>query len=228
MTVMNRRGLILMAGAALSLLSGCGGATQKAARFRVIHTSPDSGALAVRYNAEVAILSLGYKTASVYIDALSGGQIFHVVSAATPLAAPRFSKTLGLVPGDNTVVVLGGSGSLDLLALQDTTAPSPTSENALLRLIHAAHGLTNVDIYVTDPDTSLTSVAPTLSNVPFKSVSDYLELPGGNRRVRFTTAGSKVVRSDTNTISLTRGRVYTCLAVGGGEGPQETVTLLDQ
>jgi hypothetical protein len=193
----------------------------------VIHTSPDTGALAVRFNAEVAISSLAYKQGSPYLGMLTGGHLLHLVNAATPLGTPRVSRKLEFIPGSQTILVVNRSSDLDVLLFPDTNVPSTTADNTFVRLIHAAPGLSSVDIYVTATDTDLATATPIFTSIAYKTATPYLDVPGGNYRIRVTAAGSKTVVSDTNTLTLQKGRVYTSLTVGGGGAPLENTTVLD-
>lgn len=227
MIKVNRRALILMAGGALGLLMGCSGATQENARFRVIHAAPSTGALAVRFNVEVAVNSLAYKSASPYVNILSGGHTLHLVDAATPLGAPRVSRSLEFAGSDYTALIIGASSTLDVVLVPDDSVPSATAGNARLRVVHAASELTGVDVYVTDPAASISSVSPSLTNVAFKGASAYLDLPQGNYRVRVTLTGSKSVISDSGTTTLTKGHVYSSVTVGGFGVSLQNITLVD-
>lgn len=227
MNKVKRCSLILFMGSFLVLIAGCAGSSQDNARFRVVHTSPDTSALAVRFNVEVAINSLTYKSASSYVKMLSGGHTLHVVNAATPLGTPRISRNLEFRGGDQTALVVGGSANLDILLVPDSNAASTTPGNARLRLVHAASELAAVDVYVTDPAASLSTSSPNVTSLAFKGTSPYLEFPEGNYRVRVTPAGSKSVSSDSGTLSLTKGHVYSSVLVGGLGAPLQSVTLTD-
>ncbi len=92
--------------------------------------------------------------------------------------------------------------------------PEPTPEEpavpalpASVRVVHASPDAPAVDVYVNGN--------LTLSNVPFFTVSDYLEIPAGTYRIQVTPAGSApdaaVIDADVEVLP---GRAYTIAATG--------------
>jgi hypothetical protein len=76
---------------------------------------------------------------------------------------------------------------------------------AYLRVAHAAPKAPNVDIYINGKKT--------LSNVPYKAISDYNELPAGKYVVDVKVAGTRKNVIKENVV-LERGNFYTAVAHG--------------
>jgi LPXTG-motif cell wall-anchored protein len=111
-----------------------------------------------------------------------------------------------------------------LLALIATLALVPSAfaqaGNAKVRIIHASPDAPAVDVYVNG--------AKTLTNVPFFTASDYLDLPAGSYRVQVTPTGqpaSAAVIDATATIEA--GKAYTVAATGAVANIQPTIIVDD-
>ena len=70
---------------------------------------------------------------------------------------------------------------------------------------------------------------PTISNLGFKSVTDYLSVPAGSYEVFVTPTGTKTVAISTGTIALAAGQVRTAVALdaAGGGTPLTAILLAD-
>lgn len=89
------------------------------------------------------------------------------------------------------------------------TGGAGASDHARVRVIHASPDAPNVDVYAND--------ARVLADVPFKTASDYLEVPGGDYNFKVYAAGADPA-SDTAVIdadaTLETGKDYTVVALG--------------
>jgi hypothetical protein len=75
-----------------------------------------------------------------------------------------------------------------------------------LRVAHLSTDAPPVDVWVNG--------AVVLSNVPYKTVSGYLDLPAGEYRIQVTPVGAAAPVVIDATVPLTAGSVYTVAAVG--------------
>jgi hypothetical protein len=82
-------------------------------------------------------------------------------------------------------------------------------DTARLRVVHASPDAPAVDVYVDG------SLVDGLSNVPFFTVSGYLDIPAGEHRIQVTPAGAGLDQAviDAN-VPFTGGNGYTVAAVG--------------
>jgi hypothetical protein len=98
-----------------------------------------------------------------------------------------------------------------------------------VRVVHGAPSVGAVDVYVTEPSVDITTVTPTLTNVAFADVSNYLTLDEGTYRIRVTAIGGTDPALD-QTVTLSSGAVRTIIARDaptGGE-PVGAVVLDDR
>lgn len=79
---------------------------------------------------------------------------------------------------------------------------------AQVRVVHAAIGAPNVDVYV-DAGTT-----PVLTNIPFFTASEYLSVPSGSRSFRITQTGQTATLLQVGPINLEPGKAYTAVARG--------------
>src|SRR4028119_1899495 len=94
-----------------------------------------------------------------------------------------------------------------LMALGLTVPAGAQSGNARVRVIHASPDAPAVDVFV-DGTAALTNVA-------FRAISDYLEVPAGARNIQVapTGAGASAAVITANP-TLEAGKAYTVAAVG--------------
>jgi Domain of unknown function (DUF4397) len=94
----------------------------------------------------------------------------------------------------------------------DNTGPDDT--DARVRVVHASPDAPNVDVLVDD--------AVALSNVPYLAVSDYLEVPSGDRNLKVNAAGTATTVIDADA-DLAEGSDYTVIASGLAEAIEPIV-----
>ena len=101
--------------------------------------------------------------------------------------------------------LLLAASALTVACGDDDNNTGPDAANARVRVVHASPDAPNVDVLVDN--------AVTLSNVPYLGVSDYLEVPSGNRNLKVNAAGTATTVVDAD-VDLTDGSDYTVIASG--------------
>lgn len=198
------------------------------AQLRVVHASPDAPNVDVLVDNASVLTNVPYKTASSYLAVASGSRNLKV--RATGGATTVIDQNTTLAPSTfYTVLATGRVASIAPLVLTDDQT-APASGNVRVRLVHGSPTAGNVDIYVTAPTTDIAAATPTITNVAFRAVSNYLEVPAGTYRVRITPAGTKTVAIDVNNVALTAGQIRTAVAVDapGGGAPLGAILLADK
>jgi hypothetical protein len=100
-----------------------------------------------------------------------------------------------------------GGGTVDAAA--DVPATQDAGAGARVRVIHAAPGAPNVDIYAAG------ATAAAVSNVAYGSATAYLTLPAGNIAFDIRAAGQTGAPAFTTPqLTLAAGRSYTVIAAG--------------
>lgn len=94
-----------------------------------------------------------------------------------------------------------------LLALLMAPAAFAQSGTAKVRVVHASPDAPAVDVWVNG--------AKALTNVPFFTASDYLDLPGGSYDIQVVPTGATTpVVIDAKGVKIEAGKAYTIAAVG--------------
>jgi hypothetical protein len=198
------------------------------AQVRVVHAAADAPNVDVLVDGSAVLTNVPFKGASNYLSVPAGTRNLQVRAAGTSTVVIDADATAA--QGESyTVIATGPVAAIAPLVLEDDLT-TPAAGNIKLRLVHASPTAGPVDIYVTAPGADLTTVTPTLANVPFRAASDYLEVPAGTYRVRITPAGSKTVAIDVDGVTLTSGQIRTAVAVDapGGGAPLGAILLADR
>ena len=206
--------------------AGCGDDAHRS-RLRVVHASPDAPNVDVLVDGKTVVTNAPYETASAYLTVGSGTR--HVEVRATGGTSDVIDAKPSFTPNAfYTILAVNTLANIEPLVLTDDNAAPPTGQ-IKLRLVHAAPSAGPVDIYVEAPGTDITTVSPTLTNVPFKGVSDYLTVAAGSYEVFITPTGSKTVAIDSGALTLAAGQIRTAVALDklNGGTPLTAIVLSD-
>lgn len=204
-----RNFLQLMSAAVVSvLLAACGGGDDSAddrvdladPKLRLVHAVPLAPAVSLFRNGEAQaseVTGVPYKSASRYFDISSGAARWDVLTATTP-ALPVGSVDFEPSRGTKyTLIAVPDAGSLtDVVRISDPYDKDLLSDQARLRVFHAAFTVGSVDVYLTAPGESLAGRQPTFAGIGYQeaqpaSGSNSLDVDGGTYRLRVTTAGTQ-------------------------------------
>lgn len=197
-----------LAGATL-FATGCGdsGSTQ----LRVLHASPDAPNIDVLYDGTPLLTNAAYTDSSAYLKVKAGtrrievratGATVDVIDAKPDFSANRFY----------TVIAGNNLASITALVFLDDFS-SPASGQAKVRFIHAAPGISSVDIYVGAPGSG-TVGTPAVTNITYQGATGYLSFPAGSYQAYITPTGSKIITVDTGVLTLGSEQVRTVVAIG--------------
>ena len=186
------------------------------ARLRVLHASPDAPNVDVYLDGSEAVNNLAFNSITDYVSVPAGPHAVKVYPAsANGTGTPAIDvPSLTLDAGkDYTVVAVGQLAAIEGLVLTDNNA-APAAGKAHIRIVHAAPGAPNVDIFVA-------GAGVVVPNLPFKQASNYLPLDAGSYDLEVRAAGSATAVLSLPDTALEAGKVYTAFAVGlaGGQPP---------
>lgn len=221
--------------ATFTALSGCNSdrdenrrrtraAAQTTASLRVLHASPDAGNVDVSVDGTVAVPNAPYKAGTAYLPLSAGSHLVQVSPAGTTTPVITANPDLGAGKKYTAVAIGRVATPIDALLLEDD--PSPVAATgARLRVVHAAPGAGTVDVYLTSPGADLSTTAPTLDDVPFKTASAQLPVPPGTYQVRITASNSTTPVYDSGPITIPGGADWCVAALETSQGASP-VTLV--
>jgi Domain of unknown function (DUF4397) len=194
--------------------------------LRFVQAVPNAPAVDVLVDETPVMAGLGYRAVSGFTRVEAGIRRIQVRASGTSTMLLDFP--LGIeFPRAYTVVSTGMLGGVESLIAPDT-ASIPNVGEMKLRIIHAAPSTGLVDVYVTDPNASLTGATPVFEDVPFRGNTEYLALPAGSIRVRITTAGTTTTLVDMTQLFNERVmRTVVAADAPGGGLPLNGLLLVD-
>ncbi len=197
------------------------------ADLRVVHASPDTGAVDVIVDDALTL-----------VDDL-------VFPAATPfVSVDPATYNVKVTDGTNaSVVAIEADLAFDAATIYDVLAIGPfasieallatddfrrVATEAKIRLIHASPTAQDVDIYLT-ADNDITDDTPLLEAVPFGANTGFLPVLPGTYFVTIVPAGTQTAAIGPIEITVEAGGVYTAVArdEAGGGAVSGTLILLD-
>ena len=195
------------------------------ASIRVLHASPDAPNVDVLVDGQAVLTDVPYKAASQFLSILSGNRNIKVNVAGTSTSVIDANVNFA-TDSLTTIIATNFVAQIEALVLDDEGTP-PSGNLLKIRVVHSSPSAPAVDVYVTAPGADINAENPTLTNVPFKANSDFLEIPEGDYQIRITATGSKVPVYDSGAVALDAGSILTAVAVDatGGASPVTLIVL---
>ncbi len=177
--------------------------TDTRAQLRAVHASPDAPNVDILVDNVVAAGNVAYPTAVGFVGVPSGARNVKVNAAGTATTVIDVTPTLAAGKA-YTAYAVGFLANISALLVEDNLS-APTAGNVKIRVIHGSPDAPNVDILAND--------SKVLSNVPFKTASDYLVVPAGKYNFKVNVAGTATTATQAD-VTLAAGKVYTAIAIG--------------
>jgi hypothetical protein len=184
------------------------------ARLRAVHASPDAPAVDITAAGGDVVLFDGVAFGQSGYTTVGAGSYTVEIRGDTESndgdVVADFDETLA-DGGVYTAFAVGylnpeeapGDEGFDLVVVQDA-GDEPTAN---VRVAHMSPDAPNVDVYVDGGD-------PVLSDVEFTTVSNYLEVPAGDRQVEITAAGDPSTSVFDGPVTVEADTDYSIVAAG--------------
>jgi len=225
--------------------------TRTQAGARVVHLSPDAGAVEVFASSDALgsasplelITSIDYPVTlpgvNSYVPVPQGDYIFDVAPDGDGIGGSVFkSPTISLTTAvEYTAIAAGyvstGTPVFDLLPTVDSNRSIVTQ--ASVKVVHGAPLAGTVDVFVTPAgqyevvdnkvvDENGMAAVPLLDDFTFGTITDYVPVPPGEYDIRVVTEGGAGTAAIDETANLAAGSVSTVIArepVSGGGLPDD-------
>ena len=210
------------------VLTGCskgGGGGGGDASFRVFNAFSEASAVNVAVGGSVVASGLGFQGMTAYTSVPNGSQniVVTVVGSLSPLV--NITTSLGSA---SYSYILFGTSQLFQTNLAIDTVNDPGNGMFAVRLLNAAAGPGALDLYITAPGADLTNTAPTIANVAYGGITQFIAVnTAPNFEIRFTTVGTKTVIFDTAPRVFAEHSGTTIVAYSKGSGSLINVALLN-
>lgn len=200
-----------------------------AAQLRFVHAAAGTGAVNFRVDDVDVRTNAAYGSdvsAYGYIATGERDIAARLTDGSTDIASATEELALG---GQYTAVLLDAEDGEEVAVFADTNSAAADGKTSL-RIVNAAPAAEAVDVYVTATDADIAELEPTLADVDPATASKYVEVESGEKRIRFTTAGSKTVVLDMESIDLPDAGVRTVLLIEADEGgtPLQSIVSEDR
>jgi Domain of unknown function (DUF4397) len=171
---------------------------------RAVHLSADAPAVDVLFNDKRVVRNLAFRSDSSFVRATAGKLNIKVNVADTTTTAISADVDL---PANKavSVIALNKLAAIEPAVIVDD-GKDPAAGSGKLRVLHAAAGVPEVDVYLTAPEATLPA-DPAIKGLAFKksapaSGEAALAVAAGDYRVRLTLAGKKDVVYDSGKFSI--------------------------
>ena len=205
---------------------GAGPAPQ--GRVRVVQGIANVAAADVLLDGTALKEDLAYKAAEGYRTVGSGARAVKVrkADAATDIVSVNQTVQTGR---DYTIIAYGTEAQGKSIVLTDDNTV-PAAGKAKLRVVHAANGQANVDVYVVKNAGDLANATAKATNLAAGSATAYLEVDADTYLVILTGVGNKTAVLTVQNVDLANGKIRTVVALekAGGGLPLEGVKLEDR
>jgi len=180
-------------------------------RLRAVHLSPEAPNMDVLLDDTEFATDLIYQASSGYHPVRSGAINVKFNEAGTTTTLVETSPFLALLT-DYTLFAANVPDEIEPWYLQDDNT-KPDTDKTRIRIAHGSPGIGVVDVYVTIPNVDIQLKTPTLTDVQFKDVADYLEIDKGIWQIRVTEAGTKTVLVNSGGVEFQNGWVRTVVVI---------------
>ncbi|AXB32212.1 DUF4397 domain-containing protein [Vibrio campbellii] len=189
--------------------------------LQAVHASSDAPLANVWINDQAALTGVDYGVGSGYVRLpegansvqvdvqLPGGDVATVVDKTT-LDLDSDLYYTAFVVGDAS----GAPNPVEPLIVTRSATSMADANSLDVQVVHAASGVSAVDLYVTEPGVALADSSP-ITNLAYKASTDVLNIPAGDYQVRLAVGDT--IAFDSGTIPLPANANLTIAAIKTGD-----------
>ncbi len=178
--------------------------------LRLVNGSHDSPAISMHVDDASTVTNLTYKNATKLLNVNTGTR--KIIIRAFGYTTPIFQKEINFEANQNYFFFVANKfESIEVLSLTTPTKIVPFGKSSV-RFINGIYDKIGIDIQITN-----TSGTIVFTNVPFKNVSNYVDLSSGKNEIIVKAANTQEILF-TSDANLEVGVVYTACLLGKADG----------
>jgi hypothetical protein len=166
--------------------------------------------------------ALAFGSSSICTPTAAGASDLTVRTSGTATALPGFSPALAAA--NRYLVVAYTANGVTQFITFSTSAFTPGSGKSGLKVVDAAPGTGNFDVYATPPDSALG--LPSATNLSYGSSTSFFNVDPGTVSVRLTTSGTQTVAFNAGSQTIAAGRNYVLVIGPPASGTSEYRSIL--
>jgi hypothetical protein len=178
--------------------------------LRVIHASPDAGAVDVYIGESAIAEGLEFGDISEFTAAPNGEQQLRIVAAGQPVDQALVDMTQGLTTGAAGQVLISGATDDLQATIMGVDIRALPANQARVRVIHASPDLDAIDVAVAGDQTPFEGIA-------FRDASGYVVFDAGSATFQLRENGTDTLLLEAADVPLEAGMAYDIVAIGGSE-----------
>jgi len=224
---MKRTHLFLLLPFAAVLAYGCGsgGSSFNTARVRFFHALPNAASISVSVDnqTEIDLLSYGGESREFSVD--EGTRRLRV--DVNGLLASVIDQNQSFNSEQSyRIYVVGPLSDAQLLVRRDLADDGPAEDEFRIRFAHVSAQKDTYDVYIIEPDTSLSAAIPVTESLTYKTISKYFNIPQGAVQIILTQRGSKTIVLDSGPIGISERKNYTYNIIDQPQGGNPLLGVL--
>lgn len=183
------------------------------ALVRVVNAMPGNKDVDVFAGETKVFTDVAFKSVTPYKEITDTGATFKLVTAGQDAAQPLAENREALMGGRHYTAVAVASTDKDepaeLRVFTDDLVP-PDSGKAKVRIIHAAQGVKEVDVFAKDKND------PLFGGVNFQTETRYQEVDPMNTTIQVRPQNEKRTLVNLPNVQFEAGKIYTLIVTGTG------------
>jgi hypothetical protein len=231
-----RLALVLILSSLLICACGSEEEDEERSQIRFIQAAPNVERADLIIDGSTEVQDLLYSQFTDYFEIDEGSHRLQITVPGSVVPVVDINRGFGSDTYSSIFLLTSGrhqssndSSQADFLITADRFN-EPESGQFRLRVSNMAPILESADIYLTEPDAGIISMAPTFNSLTYKRFTDYFDLMADTDiRVRVTAKGTKEVLFDSGSLTFEEGKVQTIVLLDRFAGglPLNSIILED-
>jgi hypothetical protein len=193
--------------------ASCGGGSSSSTseksseQLRFINAIKSESAIDIQFGDDLFVEELAYGETSGFLEVPEGKVQLRVSSSER--VVPILSAEQDIKSGSKQTFLLFDEESKIILQAVEEKPKKPLLGESSVRFINLSEDQTPVDIYIVFPNEDLKNKTVVVSQLAFKSLSNYISFQSGTFDIVYTEAETTKVLRRAEAINFSNGKIYT-------------------